>query len=396
MSTPNLHQLLKAMLDKGASDLHVTVGSAPALRIDGQLVPLRLEPLTPVDTKQLCYSILTDAQKLKFEEEQEIDLSFGVKNLARFRANVFMQRGAVAGAFRMIPFKIVPMQELGLPPVIEDLCQKPRGLILVTGPTGSGKSTTLASMLDKINTEGHDHIVTIEDPIEFLHPHKGCLVNQREVGSDTTSFKRALKSILRQDPDVVLIGEMRDLETIESALTVSETGHLAFATLHTNSCVQTMNRIIDVFPPHQQPQVRAQLSFVLEGVISQTLIPRASGSGRVMACEVMVPNPAIRNLIREDKIHQIYSQMQVGQSKFGMQTLNQSLCNLFMKRLITLEDCLGRSSDVDELKNMIAAAQSNASPGGPHHPAASKVAPTFAGPQAGIQRPGGPPPRAAK
>jgi twitching motility protein PilT len=397
MSTPNLHQLLKAMLDKGASDLHVTVGSPPALRIDGQLVPLRLEPLSPVDTKQLCYSILTDAQKLKFEEEQEIDLSFGVKNLARFRSNVFMQRGAVAGAFRMIPFKIVPMQELGLPPVIEDLCQKPRGLILVTGPTGSGKSTTLASMIDKINTEGHDHIVTIEDPIEFLHPHKGCLVNQREVGSDTVSFKRALKSILRQDPDVVLIGEMRDLETIEAALTVSETGHLAFATLHTNSCVQTINRIIDVFPPHQQPQVRAQLSFVLEGVISQTLIPRASGSGRVMACEVMVPNPAIRNLIREDKIHQIYSQMQVGQSKFGMQTLNQSLVNLYLKRLITLEDCLGRSSDNDELKNMIAAAQSQQGPGGAPHGA--KVAPSFAGPQAGasgLQRPSGPPPRAAK
>jgi twitching motility protein PilT len=398
MSTPNLHQLLKAMLDKGASDLHITVGSPPALRIDGQLVPLRLEPLTPVDTKQLCYSILTDAQKLKFEEEQEIDLSFGVKNLARFRSNVFMQRGAVAGAFRMIPFKIVPMTELGLPPVVEDLCQKPRGLILVTGPTGSGKSTTLASMLDKINTEGHDHIVTVEDPIEFLHPHKGCLVNQREVGSDTTSFKRALKSILRQDPDVVLIGEMRDLETIEAALTVSETGHLAFATLHTNSCVQTINRIIDVFPPHQQPQVRAQLSFVLEGVISQTLIPRASGSGRVMACEVMVPNPAIRNLIREDKIHQIYSQMQVGQSKFGMQTLNQSLVSLFMKRLITLEDCLGRSSDGDELKNMIAAAQSQAA-GAPHPHGGRGIAPTFAGPQASgaqPQRPGGPPPRAAK
>jgi twitching motility protein PilT len=360
MSNLNLHQLLKAMLDKGASDLHITTGSPPCLRIDGQLVPLRTDPLTPVDTKQLCYSILTDAQKLTFEEDSEIDLSFGVKSLARFRANVFMQRGAVAGAFRMIPFKIVPMVELGLPPVVEELCEKPRGLILVTGPTGSGKSTTLASMIDKINTDSHDHIVTIEDPIEFLHPHKGCLVNQREVGSDTTSFKRALKSILRQDPDVVLIGEMRDLETIEAALTVSETGHLAFATLHTNSCVQTMNRIIDVFPPHQQPQVRAQLSFVLEGVISQTLIPRASGSGRVMACEVMVPNPAIRNLIREDKIHQIYSQMQIGQPKFGMQTLNQSLCSLYVRRLITLEDCLGRSSDADELKTMIAQAQSQA------------------------------------
>jgi twitching motility protein PilT len=377
MSNLNLHQLLKAMLDKGASDLHITTGSPPCLRIDGQLVPLRTDPLTPVDTKQLCYSILTDAQKLTFEEDSEIDLSFGVKSLARFRANVFMQRGAVAGAFRMIPFKIVPMAELGLPPIVEELCQKPRGLILVTGPTGSGKSTTLASMIDKINTDSHDHIVTIEDPIEFLHPHKGCLVNQREVGSDTTSFKRALKSILRQDPDVVLIGEMRDLETIEAALTVSETGHLAFATLHTNSCVQTMNRIIDVFPPHQQPQVRAQLSFVLEGVISQTLIPRASGSGRVMACEVMVPNAAIRNLIREDKIHQIYSQMQIGQGKFGMQTMNQSLCALYMRRLITLEDCLGRSSDPDELKQMIAQAQAQtgvpaaAAPGASGRPGAA-------------------------
>jgi twitching motility protein PilT len=358
MPLPPLEILLKAMLDKGASDLHITANSPPVLRIDGQLVPMRLEPMTPVDTKQLCYSILTDSQKLKFEEDQEIDFSFGVKHLARFRGNCFMQRGAVAAAFRMIPFKIVALTDLGLPPVVEELCNKPRGLILVTGPTGSGKSTTLASMIDKINTEHRDHIVTIEDPIEFLHPHKSCLVNQREVGADTVSFKRALKSILRQDPDVVLVGEMRDLETIEAALTVSETGHLAFATLHTNSCVQTVNRILDVFPPHQQPQIRAQLSFVLEGVICQTLIPRASGSGRIMACEVMVPNPAIRNLIREDKVHQIYSQMQIGQGKFGMQTLNQSLAMLYLQRQITLEDCLGRSSDADELKTMIAQAQS--------------------------------------
>ncbi|MBI4510059.1 MAG: type IV pilus twitching motility protein PilT [Deltaproteobacteria bacterium] len=353
------------MLDKGASDLHVTTGTPPQLRIDGALVPLRTEPLTPVDTKQLCYSILTDAQKMRFEEDQELDLSFGVKNLARFRANVFMQRGAVAGAFRIIPFKIVPLHELGLPPIIDELCNKPRGLVLVTGPTGSGKSTTLASMIDKINTETHDHIVTIEDPIEFLHPHKGCVVNQREVGADTQSFKRALKYILRQDPDVVLIGEMRDLETIEAALTISETGHLAFATLHTNSAVQTINRIIDVFPPYQQAQVRAQLSFVLEGVISQSLLPRATGSGRVMACEIMVPNPAIRNLIREDKLHQIYSQMQIGQSKYGMQTFNQSLCSLYLKRLITLEEAIGRSSDAEELKTMIAQAQAGGpGPGG--------------------------------
>jgi twitching motility protein PilT len=361
MATPNLHQLLKAMLDKGASDLHITTGTPPQLRIDGQLAPLRTDPMTPVDTKQLCYSILTDAQKMRFEEDQELDLSFGVKNLARFRANIFMQRGAVAGAFRMIPFKIVPLQELGLPPSVEDLCMKPRGLILITGPTGSGKSTTLASMIDKINTEQRLHIITIEDPIEFLHPHKGSLVNQREIGSDTQSFKRALKYILRQDPDVVLIGEMRDLETIEAALIVSETGHLAFATLHTNSAVQTINRIVDVFPPYQQTQIRAQLSFVLEGVLCQSLLPRATGNGRALVAEVMIPNPAIRNLIREDKIHQIYSQMQIGQAKFGMQTFNQSLCGMFLKRMITLEEALGRSSDAEELKTMIAQAQS----GGP-------------------------------
>jgi twitching motility protein PilT len=361
---PSMPQLLKAMLDKGASDLHITTGSPPQLRIDGELIPLRVDPLTPAETRELCYSILSDAQKLRFEEDQEIDLSFGIKNLARFRANVFMQRSAVAGAFRLIPFKIIPLADLGLPGIIDELCNKPRGLVLVTGPTGSGKSTTLASMIDKINTEHRSHIMTIEDPIEYLHPHKGCLVNQREVGADTQSFKRALKYILRQDPDVVLIGEMRDLETIEAALTVGETGHLAFATLHTNSCVQTINRIVDVFPPYQQPQVRAQLSFTLEGVVSQTLVPKASGSGRVLACEVMVPNPAIRNLIREDKIHQIYSQMQIGQTKFGMQTLNQCLCQLFFRKQITLEDALGRSSDVDELKTMIATGQQGGPPPG--------------------------------
>src|SRR5512142_875454 len=285
----NLHQLLKAMVEKGASDLHVTTGSPPQLRIDGKLVPLKTPPLSPVDTKQLCYSILTDAQKHKFEEDSELDLSFGVKGLSRFRANVFMQRGAVAGAFRTIPYKILTFEELGLPPVVSELTRKPRGLVLVTGPTGSGKSTTLASIIDRINNERHEHIITVEDPIEYLHPHKGCVVNQREVGSDTKSFKRALKYILRQDPDVVLIGEMRDLETIEAALIVAETGHLAFATLHTNSCVQTINRIIDVFPPYQQAQVRAQLSFVLEGVVSQTLMPKVSGTGRALGLEIMVP-----------------------------------------------------------------------------------------------------------
>jgi twitching motility protein PilT len=350
----NLHQLLKAMVEKGASDLHITTGSPPQLRIDGKLVPLKTAPMSPVETKQLCYSILTDAQKHKFEEESELDLSFGVKGLSRFRANVFMQRGAVAGAFRTIPFKILTFAELGLPPIVSDLAKKPRGLVLVTGPTGSGKSTTLASIIDKINTDRHEHIITIEDPIEYLHPHKNCLVNQREVGADTQSFKKALKYILRQDPDVVLVGEMRDLETIEAALVISETGHLAFATLHTNSCVQTINRILDVFPPYQQPQVRAQLSFVLEGVMTQNLLPRANGPGRVLAIEIMVPNPAIRNLIREDKVHQVYSQMQVGQSKFGMQTFNQSLAQVFFKRLITMEEALGRSSDPEELKNILA------------------------------------------
>jgi twitching motility protein PilT len=365
----NLHQLLKTMIEKGASDLHVTTGTPPQLRIDGKLTPLKTPPLSPTETKQLCYSVLTDAQKHKFEEDNELDLSFGVKGLSRFRANIFMQRGAVSGAFRSIPFKIMTFQELGLPPVVSDLARKPRGLVLVTGPTGSGKSTTLASIIDFINSERREHIVTIEDPIEYLHPHKGCIVNQREVHTDTESFRVALKYVLRQDPDVVLIGEMRDLETIEAALTIAETGHLAFATLHTNSCVQTINRIIDVFPPHQQPQVRAQLSFVLEGVISQTLIPRASGRGRTLALEVMIPNAAIRNLIREDKVHQIYSQMQVGQTKFGMQTLNQALAALYLKRLISLDDAVGRSSDPDELRNILSGSQagqtgSGAVPGG--------------------------------
>jgi len=350
----NLHQLLKAMIEKGASDLHITTNSAPQLRIDGKLHPLKMPQLSPPETKQLCYSVLTDAQKHRFEEQSELDLSFGVKGLSRFRANIFVQRGAVAGAFRSIPYQIKTFEDLGLPRVVADLTKKPRGLILVTGPTGSGKSTTLATMIDRINTERQEHIVTIEDPIEYLHPHKGCVVNQREVGADTKSFQNALKYILRQDPDVVLIGEMRDLETIEAALVVAETGHLAFATLHTNSCVQTINRIVDVFPPYQQAQVRAQLSFVLEGVMCQALLPKANGPGRVMALEVMIPNPAIRNLIREDKIHQIYSQMQIGQDKFGMQTMNQSLASLYTRRLISMDDALGRSHDVEELRNLVA------------------------------------------
>lgn len=349
----NLHQLLKILVESDGSDLHVTTNTPPQIRVDGKMTPLDFPPLNQVDTKQLCYSVLTDAQKHKFEEENELDLSFGVKGLSRFRGNVFIQRGAVAGVFRVIPYKILTFEELNLPPIVTELSAKPRGLILVTGPTGSGKSTTLASIIDYININRHEHIVTIEDPIEYLHPHKGCLVNQREVGSDTKSFKNALKYILRQDPDVVLVGELRDLETIEAALTLSETGHLCLATLHTNSCAQTINRIVDVFPPYQQTQIRAQLSFVLEGIMSQALMPRINSKGRIMALEIMVPNPAIRNLIREDKVHQIYSQMQVGQDKFGMQTMNQSLYSLFQKRLISLEEALGRTSDPDELKQMI-------------------------------------------
>lgn len=349
----NLHQLLKILVESNGSDLHVTTNTPPQIRVDGKLTALDFPPLNQVETKQLCYSVLTEAQKHKFEEENELDLSFGVKGLSRFRGNVFIQRGAVAGVFRVIPYKILTFEELGLPSVVVELCAKPRGLILVTGPTGSGKSTTLASMIDYININRREHIVTIEDPIEYLHPHKGCLVNQREVGADTKGFKNALKYVLRQDPDVVLVGELRDLETIEAALTLSETGHLCLATLHTNSCVQTINRIVDVFPPYQQTQIRAQLSFVLEGVMSQNLIPKMNSKGRALSLEIMVPNAAIRNLIREDKVHQIYSQMQVGQDKFGMQTMNQSLLSLFQKRLISLEEALGRSQDPEELKQMI-------------------------------------------
>ncbi|MBN2136148.1 MAG: type IV pilus twitching motility protein PilT [Acidobacteria bacterium] len=348
-----LHQLLKTMFEMGGSDLHITTNSPPQIRVDGQLRPLNLPPLTPTETKQLAYSVLTDVQKHRFEEDKELDISFGIKGLARFRCNVFNQRGAVAACYRAIPWKILDFATLGLPKVISKLCQKPRGLILVTGPTGSGKSTTLAAMLDKINQERHDHIISIEDPIEYLHQHKKCLVNQRELHADTKSFKFALKSVLRQDPDVVLIGEMRDLETIEAALTIAETGHLTFGTLHTNSAAQTINRIVDVFPSHQQPQIRAQLSFVMEGILCQSLLPKASGKGRCLAMEILIPNMAIRNLIREDKIHQIYSTMQTGQAKYGMQTFNQSLATLYFRKQITLQVALQRSSMPDELQEMI-------------------------------------------
>ncbi len=349
-----LADLLKKMTEMRGSDLHITTNSPPQVRVDGHLRPLPdYEPLTAAETKQLAYSVLTDAQKHRFEEDLELDFSFGIKGLSRFRANLFNQRGAVAAVFRVIPYEIKSFEALGLPPIVAKLCEKPRGLILVTGPTGSGKSTTLAAMLDKINSERHEHILTIEDPIEFLHPHKKCLVNQREVHADTHSFMNSLRAALRQDPDVVLIGEMRDLETIEAALRIAETGHLTFGTLHTNSAYSTINRIIDVFPAHQQAQIRAQLSLVLEGILCQALLPKASGQGRVMAMEVLVPNAAIRNLIREDKIHQIYSMMQTGQEKFGMQTFNQSLATLYFQKQITLETALQRSSNPDELQELI-------------------------------------------
>jgi twitching motility protein PilT len=348
-----LSDLLKKMLEMGGSDLHITTNSPPQIRVHGHLHPLDMPPLQPAETKQLGYSVLTDAQKHRFEESLELDFSFGLKGLARFRGNLFNQRGATGGVFRVIPFEIKSFQQLNLPPIISKLCDKPRGLVLVTGPTGSGKSTTLAAMIDKINTERHDHIITIEDPIEFVHPNKNCLVNQREVHADTKSFTDALRAALREDPDVVLIGEMRDLETIESALRIAETGHLTFGTLHTNSAASTINRVIDVFPSHQQSQIRAQLSLVLEGVICQALIPKVGGQGRACAMEILIPNPAVRNLIREDKIHQIYSSMQSGQEKFGMQTFNQSLANLYFAKQITLDTAMIRSSMPDELTEMI-------------------------------------------
>ncbi len=353
----NLHTLLKTMIERGSSDLHITTGAPPQLRVDGRLMPVKVAPLTPADTKQLCYSILTEAQKAKFEKDQELDLSFGVKGLARFRANIFVQRGAIAGAFRTIPFKIMPFRDLGVPKAVQELAYKPRGLVLVTGPTGSGKTTTLASIIDLINSERSAHIITIEDPIEYLHPHKSGIINQREVGADTRSFANALRYILRQDPDVVLVGEIRDLETVETTLTIAETGHLVFATLHTNTTVQTIHRIIDMFPPHQQNQVRAQVSFVLTGIVTQCLVPKAKGSGRALAMEILIPNSAIRSLIREDKVHQIYGTMQSGQGSHGMQTMNQSLFNLAQSGTITVEEALKFSPEAAELATTFQAAK---------------------------------------
>ena len=346
--TINLRSLLEEMIERGASDLHITAGERPKLRVDGNITDSSSDfILTPKDTLQLTYSILTENQKKRFETEDELDFSFGIQNLARFRGNVYRQRGCVALAIRQIPFKILTFEDLRLPPVVKTLSERPRGLVLVTGPTGSGKSTTLAAMLDKINKERRGHILTIEDPIEFIHRHQGCMVNQREVGADTQSFSRALKYAMRQDPDVILVGELRDLETIQAALTIAETGHLCMATLHTNSCAETINRIIDVFPAHQQPQVRAQLAFTLEGVVTQQLLPKARGRGRSMAAEIMVCTPAIRACIRDDKVHQIYSIMQAGK-KHGMQTLNDALRELYLQREVTLEECVRASSDPND------------------------------------------------
>ena len=374
-----LQQLLKTMVEYGGTDLHVTVDTVPQIRIDGRMVPLKLPQLDAAQTRWLCYGVMTDQQKHRLEEDLEVDFSFGLQGVARFRANVFNQQGATAGVFRTIPEKIRSFDQLGLPPVVSSLCDKPRGLILVTGVTGSGKSTTLAAMVDKINNEEPLHILTIEDPVEYVHKHKRCVVNQREIHADTHSFKKALRSALRQDPDVVLIGEMRDLETIEAALTIAETGHLTFGTLHTNSTVQTINRVIDVFPSHQQSQIRAQLSLVLEGVVCQSLLPKASGKGRALALEVMVPNPAIRNLIREDKIHQIYGMMQTGQLKYGMQTFNQSLAELTIKGDITQDMAMSYSSNQDELRELI-----NRGAGVPTARAAAAAAAQTAGAPAGL------------
>jgi len=349
----NLRQLLEEMIERDASDLHITAGERPKMRVDGDITNSNVEHvLTPKDTLQLAYSVLTENQKKRFETEDELDFSFGIQNLARFRGNCFKQRGCVSMVVRQIPFSVKTFEELNLPPVLAKLSEKPRGLVLVTGPTGSGKSTTLAAMIDKVNREWKGHIITVEDPIEFIHRHQGCIVNQREIGTDTHSFQAALKYALRQDPDVVLVGEMRDLETISAALTIAETGHLAFATLHTNSAAESINRIIDVFPSHQQSQVRAQLAFVLEGICTQILLPKASGKGRVMACEILVATPAIRALIRDDKVHQIYSAMQAGK-KHGMQTLADSLYTHYMNRDVTLEECLRVAPDQNEFLRMV-------------------------------------------
>lgn len=354
MAKVSLPALLKTMVDQNASDLHVTVQTPPQFRIQGRMVRVKTDALSPQDTKEICYQILTDAQKAEFEQRQELDFSFGIKDLSRFRGNLFMQRGAVAGVFRRIPIHIPEWDQIGVPNVLRKIIKKPNGLVLVTGPTGSGKSTTLAAMLDTINREEYGHLMTIEDPVEFVHPHKNCIVNQREVGVDTKSFGSALRQVLRQDPDFILVGELRDVETIEMALTMAETGHLVFGTLHTNSAIQSINRLINVFPPHQQPQVRQLLSFTLQAVVSQCLVPKTDGRGRALAAEILIPTLGIRNLIREEKIHQIYSAMQSGQEETGMQTLNQALMSLVRAGAIGKQDAMEYTYLPEELHKMLA------------------------------------------
>lgn len=348
-----IQQLFKLMVDSNGSDLHLSAHSPPGMRVNGDIVRVKIPPLTPVDTKRLVYQILTEEQKNEFEKNLELDFSFGIKGLARFRANIFYSKGAVAAVFRQIPSIIPDFKTLNLPNVLLEMTDVSNGLILVTGPTGSGKSTTLAALIDRLNENTAGHIITLEDPVEFVHPHKTCLVNQREIGSDTLTFQHALKSLLRQDPDIVLVGELRDVETIEAALTVAETGHLVFGTLHTNSAIQTINRVINVFPAHQQDQVRTLLSFVLQGVVAQQLIPKSFEPGRVCAMEILVPTPGIRNLIREDKIHQIYSQMQIGQEKTGMITMNQSLKKFVDSGLIDGDTAMSYSPIPEELAKQL-------------------------------------------
>ncbi|MDX6698268.1 MAG: twitching motility protein PilT [Solirubrobacteraceae bacterium] len=340
------------VLERRASDLHITAGAPPTVRVRGRLIPLDFPVLTPADTREIVYSILSNDQRQRLETDWQVDLAYAIPNRARFRVNAYFQRGAIGAALRQIPAQISGIDELGLPPVVHELTRKPRGFVLCTGPTGSGKSTTLAAMINEINETREEHIMTVEDPIEFLHQHKKCLVNQRELGSDATSFSAALRGALRQDPDVILVGEMRDLETISTALTAAETGHLVFATLHTQDTPQTIDRIIDVFPPHQQHQVRVQLSVALQGIVTQTLLPTADGSGRVLAAEVLVPTPAIRNLIREGKTHQIYSVLQTSASA-GMQTMDSSLVELVRAGKITRQLAESRSNEPDELRRLL-------------------------------------------
>lgn len=347
-----IEDLLHQMIEKGASDLHMKAGSAPMLRIDGELTPAGYEVLSPDQVRKMVESILTDQQKADFVAEKELDLAYSIPGLSRFRINVYLQRGSWGAAFRVVPARPFTIDELKLPPILKDLAMKPRGLLLITGPTGSGKSTTLAAMINHINENRRCHIVTVEDPIEFLHKDKNSVISQREVGADTHSFTNALVHVLRQDPDVVLIGEMRDLETTAIAITAAETGHLVLATLHTNSASTTVDRVIDIFPPHQQQQIRMQLSVTLEGVMCQTLLPKATGHGRVMAMELMPVSPAIRNIIREGKTHQIPNMIQSG-SQIGMLSLDMSLRNLFQQGLVTYEECLAKSAAPDEFNRLI-------------------------------------------